>query len=108
MKTHNFVRVHKTLRMTPAMAAGVTKRLWEISDVVDVLEAWEAAAMLKISDFIKHAADCREMAKRTTSQVHKAQLEQMARTWEELAEERKNFWSVKNGISHNQSSPLPG
>jgi hypothetical protein len=27
--------------MTPAMAAGVTKRLWEISDVVDVLEAWE-------------------------------------------------------------------
>ena len=38
----NFVRVHKTLRMTPAMAAGVTKRLWEISDVVDVLEAWEA------------------------------------------------------------------
>jgi len=39
---YNFVRVHKTLRMTPAMAAGVTKRLWEISDVVDVLEAWEA------------------------------------------------------------------
>jgi hypothetical protein len=25
------------------MAAGVTKRLWEISDIVDVLEAWEAA-----------------------------------------------------------------
>ena len=39
---YNFVRVHKTLRMSPAMAAGVTKRLWEISDVVDVLEAWEA------------------------------------------------------------------
>src|SRR5262249_15397693 len=38
---YNFVRVHKTLRMTPAMAAGVTKRLWEISDVVDVLEARE-------------------------------------------------------------------
>jgi hypothetical protein len=29
---YNFVRVHKTLRMTPAMAAGVTGRLWEISD----------------------------------------------------------------------------
>jgi hypothetical protein len=27
--------------MTPAMAAGVTKRLWEMSDVVDVLEARE-------------------------------------------------------------------
>jgi hypothetical protein len=38
---YNFVRVHKTLRMTPAMAASVTKRLWEISDVVDMLEAWE-------------------------------------------------------------------
>lgn len=25
------------------MAANVTKRLWEISDIVDVLEAWEAA-----------------------------------------------------------------
>jgi hypothetical protein len=25
------------------MAANVTKRLWEMSDIVDVLEAWEAA-----------------------------------------------------------------
>jgi hypothetical protein len=40
---YNFVRIHKTLRTTPAMAAGVTERLWEMSDVVDVLEAWEAA-----------------------------------------------------------------
>lgn len=39
---YNFVRVHKTLRVTPAMAAGVTKRLWEMSDVVEMLEAWEA------------------------------------------------------------------
>jgi hypothetical protein len=39
---YNFVRVHKTLRMPPAMAAGVTKRLWEMSDVVTMLEAWEA------------------------------------------------------------------
>jgi IS1 family transposase len=38
---YNFVRIHKTLRTTPAMAAGVTKRLWEISDIVDVLEVWE-------------------------------------------------------------------
>jgi hypothetical protein len=28
----------------PAMAAKVTERLWEIGDIVDVLEAWEAAA----------------------------------------------------------------
>ena len=38
---YNFVRVHKALRMTPAMAADVSKRLWEIGDIVDVLEAWE-------------------------------------------------------------------
>lgn len=28
----NFVRIHKTLRVTPAMAAGVTDKLWEVSD----------------------------------------------------------------------------
>jgi len=39
---YNFVRIHQTLRTTPAMAAGVTSKLWEMSDMVDVLEAWEA------------------------------------------------------------------
>ncbi len=28
---YNFVRVHQTLRVTPAMAAGLTDRLWEIA-----------------------------------------------------------------------------
>jgi len=41
---YNFVKLHRTLRTTPAMAAGVTKRLWEIGDIVDVLEAWEASS----------------------------------------------------------------
>ncbi len=40
---YNFVRIHKTLRVTPAMAAGVTDRLWEVADMVKVLEAWEAS-----------------------------------------------------------------
>jgi hypothetical protein len=39
---YNFVRFHQTLRVSPAMAAGVTDRLWEIVDVVDVLDAFEA------------------------------------------------------------------
>ena len=30
---YNFLRIHRTLRVTPAMAAGVTVRLWEISDL---------------------------------------------------------------------------
>lgn len=29
---YNFVRIHKTLRCTPAMAAGLTNKLWEIED----------------------------------------------------------------------------
>jgi hypothetical protein len=33
--------IHKTLRTAPAMAAGVTRRIWEIGDIVDVLEAFE-------------------------------------------------------------------
>ena len=39
---YNFVRIHKTLRMTPAIAAKVTDRLWEMKDIVDVVETWEA------------------------------------------------------------------
>lgn len=39
---YNFCRIHKTLRMTPAMAAGVSSRLWEVSDIVALLDAAEA------------------------------------------------------------------
>lgn len=34
---YNFVRIHQTLKTTPAMAAGVTAKLWEISDIVELL-----------------------------------------------------------------------
>jgi IS1 family transposase len=36
---YNFVRIHQSLRCTPAMAAGVTTRLWEIADIVALLES---------------------------------------------------------------------
>jgi IS1 family transposase len=39
---YNFVRMHKTLRMSPAMAAGVTDRLWEIGGIVALVEAADA------------------------------------------------------------------
>ena len=35
---YNFVRVHKTLRMSPAMAAGIEKRLWSMEDVAALCE----------------------------------------------------------------------
>jgi hypothetical protein len=38
---YNFVCIHGSLRCSPAMAAGVTKKLWEIADMVTVLEEWE-------------------------------------------------------------------
>jgi hypothetical protein len=38
---YNFVRIHQTLRVTPAIAAGVTGELWEMGDMVEVLEAFE-------------------------------------------------------------------
>jgi IS1 family transposase len=38
---YNFVRIHQTLRCSPAMAAGVTAKLWELEDMVKVLEEWE-------------------------------------------------------------------
>jgi len=34
---YNFCRIHKSLRITPAMAVGVTARVWEISDLVALL-----------------------------------------------------------------------
>jgi hypothetical protein len=33
---YNFVRIHRTLRMTPAMAAGVTDRLWTVPELIEV------------------------------------------------------------------------
>ena len=39
---YNFVRIHRTLRVTPAMAAGVTDRLWEIEDIVRIADEYEA------------------------------------------------------------------
>jgi hypothetical protein len=35
---YNFVRIHQTLKVPPAMAAGVTEKLWEVSDIVAMLE----------------------------------------------------------------------
>ena len=37
---YNFVRVHQSLRCTPAMAAGVTKTLWNIDDMLKAIEPY--------------------------------------------------------------------
>jgi IS1 family transposase len=40
---YNYVRIHTSLRVTPAMAAGMSKTLWTMDDVVKMVEEWEAA-----------------------------------------------------------------
>jgi hypothetical protein len=40
---YNYVRIHQALQVTPAMAAGVSKTLWTMEDVVKIVEEWEAA-----------------------------------------------------------------
>ncbi len=35
---YNFVRIHKTLRVTPAMAANVTDHLWSVEEIAGLLE----------------------------------------------------------------------
>jgi hypothetical protein len=35
---YNFVRIHKTLRVTPAMAADVTDHLWSIENIAQLTD----------------------------------------------------------------------
>ena len=39
---YNFARIISAVRMSPAMAAGVSDRLWEIGDIVGLVEAADA------------------------------------------------------------------
>jgi hypothetical protein len=39
--TYNFIEIHRTLRVSPAMAAGVETRLWSVEDLVALWEAYE-------------------------------------------------------------------
>ena len=35
---YNFCRIHQTLKVTPVMAAGLTTKLWEIEDLVALID----------------------------------------------------------------------
>jgi IS1 family transposase len=41
---YNFCRIHKSLKVTPAMAAGVSDRVWDVRDIVTMIENLEAPA----------------------------------------------------------------
>ncbi|PYR56020.1 MAG: hypothetical protein DMF91_22890 [Acidobacteria bacterium] len=39
---YNFAKIHRTLRVTPAMAVGVADRLWSLGDLLGLLDTPEA------------------------------------------------------------------
>jgi hypothetical protein len=41
---YNVCRIHQTLRVTPAMAAGVSHHVWELSEVISLLDSAQAKA----------------------------------------------------------------
>jgi hypothetical protein len=47
---YNFVRIHQSLRVTPAMVAGVSNTLWSPNDLVGVIEEWEARRAPRLAD----------------------------------------------------------
>lgn len=48
--SYNFLKVHRTLKVTPAMEAGITDRLWTMADVVALLDAWEERQAQKAAE----------------------------------------------------------
>jgi hypothetical protein len=47
---YNFCRIHKTFRMTPAMKAGVTDRLWEIEEIEEIEDIEDIEDILSLLD----------------------------------------------------------
>ena len=41
---YNFCRIHQTLRVTPAMEAGVTDHVWLLKEVVSLLDSQDTQA----------------------------------------------------------------
>ncbi len=46
---YNFVRVHTTLRVTPAMAAGLTDHVWSLPELMDAAERSQATAEMALA-----------------------------------------------------------
>jgi hypothetical protein len=39
---YNFARISSAVRMSPAMVCGLEQRLWDVRDIVKLIEEWEA------------------------------------------------------------------
>jgi hypothetical protein len=91
------VRIHQTLKVFPGMAAGVTERLWEIGDIVDVLEAWERVRVghvvlsTKVQYYLERAEHCERMAALTSNREVRANFAELAQQWRDLARQHQNL-----------------
>jgi hypothetical protein len=36
---YNFCRIHQTLRITPAMEAGISDHVWEVEEILSMMDA---------------------------------------------------------------------
>lgn len=45
---YNFARINSAVKMAPAMAAGLSKTLWDVTDIVKLVEAYEAGQEFKL------------------------------------------------------------
>ncbi len=41
---YNFVRIHQTLRVTPAMEAGISQHVWSVQEIVNLVDSHKALA----------------------------------------------------------------
>ena len=39
---YNLIRIHKTLRVTPAMESGIVDHLFSFEDLIGIVDEWEA------------------------------------------------------------------
>ena len=68
----------------PGIAAGVTEGLWEIGDIVDVLEAWQLVRVghvvlsTKVQYYLERAEHCERMAALTSNREVRANFAELA------------------------------
>ena len=52
---YNFIRKHQSIKTTPAVMAGLTDKVWTMTDFVDLLEREESALGCRVSEFERAA-----------------------------------------------------